>query len=184
MATLGSPAPSPEVSMSRLRSVRLRGQLLGLAGILIAVTILVGWIALTRLGTVRDAGRHVATVTQPAGAAVAMQRIDSEAVRRREYELATVAADDRADTAGEIRDGLAKIEKDFAAYERDFSRGEEDRDAMRQVHAAWAAYVTASAPAVAAALAGDQRSALAGLTTADEQYTSYEEASDRWRAMS
>jgi methyl-accepting chemotaxis protein len=162
-----------------LRSLKLREQLLGIAGLMVVLLVAVGFISVLRLGTVRSSGSHVATVILPAGSLVQTQRISAESVRRRQYELTGVPAGDRAGTEDEITGAIADIDKQFADYSR-YQLDAAATAAASQAHAAWTAYKVASAPADTAALAGKRERAIALLTKADVQYTDFENASDAW----
>jgi methyl-accepting chemotaxis protein len=162
-----------------LRTLKLRGQLLGLAGLMVALLVAVGIISLMRLGTVERSGSHVATVIVPAGRLVQDQRISAESVRRRQYEMTGIGAADRRGTQGEITGSYSTIDGQFAAY-RAFRLGEAAAQAASKTHAAWIAYRQASIAAQQDALAGKRAAAVAVLAKADAQYSAFEVASDAW----
>jgi methyl-accepting chemotaxis protein len=159
-------------------------KLIGANVVLLAFTAAVGVVALREIGSVRASGDRVASSVLPGSDLVATIRLDAEAVRRREFELATVSdPKDRADTAGEIRTGIAKIGTELATYGRLYGSTGAARDQLAAARSAWDAYVTASAAAITDGLAGRQDAALAVLNPADQQWSAFEDRSDSWRKL-
>jgi methyl-accepting chemotaxis protein len=159
-------------------------KLLGANLLLLALTAAVSGISLRELATVKSSGTHVASAVLSGSDLVSTIRIDAEAVRRREFELATIAdPKDRKDTAGEISGGIAAVGQEFDRYDKQFAADASATDELAKARGAWNAYVAAAKPAIALGLAGRQDAALNVLNPADEQWTAFEDASDAWRKL-
>jgi methyl-accepting chemotaxis protein len=156
-------------------------KLLGANLLLLALTAAVGGVALRELGSVRASGTHVASAVVSGSDLVSKIRIDAEAVRRREFELATLTdAADRKDTAGEISGGIATVGQELDRYGKEFAADASASDELAKTRSAWTAYVAAAKPAIALGLAGNRNGALDVLNPADEQWTAFENTSDAW----
>jgi len=147
----------------------LRTKLLASFLAVVVLMLVVGIVAIAKIGSIHDVNEAYATDAIPSALAAARIEADVNRVRKDQLRhITTLALHQGRGAAAD--DAAASVRADLAAIERDIATSDAladepaDRAPLAQLRTAWRGYVDAAAPATTQALAGRYGPALRTLT--------------------
>lgn len=154
-----------------MSNVRVRTKLLGGFAAVLALMVLVGALAIAKLGSVGGSVEAIADGSMPR--MVIIRDVDASTMDYRGVQYAALAQPAaRAALTAQLRDRATQVDKSFDSFMR-IAADEKDRRYGGQVRALWAKYVQQTSSGT-----------LASLTATDKLYTRVQSAIDTWAADS
>jgi methyl-accepting chemotaxis protein len=173
-------ALADEWDMPSLKRFTIGGKLAAGFGVVLALLVVLGFLSLSKLSSVKDGTNQLNDMVVPSVATIDDIAREAEILRQDQFRHVSAQTNkETADVERDLQTDKAELGKSLASYEK-LVDGDADRKSLESVTEQLKLYETDSAPAIAASRAGDDLKARTTLTQLEDEWATLESDLNKW----